>query len=107
MKQARLIYNPQAGGSHPCDTNAAGPRLQLAPNAKANDGLLDVVMISEDQRVGFLAYLNGVIAGNLERLPNVSVQKVKTLELYTEAQVIAMLFQPLGTSLVTLSRCLE
>jgi diacylglycerol kinase (ATP) len=66
------------------NTNAAGPRLPLAPNADSGDSLLDVVMISEDQRVGFLAYLNGLVRESLEQLPNVNVVQVKKLELHGE-----------------------
>jgi diacylglycerol kinase (ATP) len=63
------------------NTNAVGPRLKLAPNADASDGLFEVVMVREDARVGFLNYVTNVIAGSVEALPNVEVKRLKHLEL--------------------------
>jgi diacylglycerol kinase (ATP) len=63
------------------NTNAVGPRLQLAPNADTGDGLFDVVMVREDERVGFLNYVTSVMSGNVEALPNVEVKRWKQLEL--------------------------
>jgi diacylglycerol kinase (ATP) len=63
------------------NTNAVGPRLQLAPKADPSDGLFDVVMVREDARVGFLNYVTNVISGTIEALPNVEVRRWRRLEL--------------------------
>jgi diacylglycerol kinase (ATP) len=62
------------------NTNAVGPRLQLAPNADSGDGLFDVVMVREDARVGFLNYVTNVISGTMETLPNVEIKRWQKLE---------------------------
>lgn len=40
-----------------------GPNLILAPTAVVNDGLLDVVIVEEDQREDFAAYIQKLIKG--------------------------------------------
>jgi diacylglycerol kinase (ATP) len=63
------------------NTNAVGPRLQLAPQADASDGLFDVMLVREDARVGFLNYVTKVISGSVESLPNVEMKQWQRLEL--------------------------
>jgi diacylglycerol kinase (ATP) len=63
------------------NTNAVGPRLQLAPQADASDGLFDVLLVREDARVGFLNYVTNVISGSVESLPNVEMKRWQRLEL--------------------------
>ena len=63
------------------NTPAIGPRLRLAPDADPSDGWLEVVTISEDGRVGLSAYLTGLLAGNLETLPNVTLTKARSVRL--------------------------
>lgn len=63
------------------NTNAVGPRLNLAPNADPSDGLFDVVMVHEDERVGFLNYVTNVISATVENLPNVEMKRWRKLEL--------------------------
>ena len=63
------------------NTPAIGPRLRLAPDADPSDGWLEVVTISEDSRVGLTSYLTGLLAGNLETLPNVTVTKARSVRL--------------------------
>ena len=63
------------------NTPAIGPRLRLAPDADPSDGWLEVVTISEDGRVGLTAYLTGLLAGNLETLPNVTLTKARSVRL--------------------------
>ena len=61
------------------NTRLLGPKVTLAPDADPSDGLLDVVFAREDARVGFIAYLSSLVAGNLESLPNVEIWRVKSL----------------------------
>jgi diacylglycerol kinase (ATP) len=63
------------------NTNAVGPRLPLAPQADAGDGLFDVVLVREDARVGFLNYVTNVISGSVESLLNVEMKRLRRLEL--------------------------
>jgi diacylglycerol kinase (ATP) len=63
------------------NTNAVGPRLNLAPNADPSDGLFDVIKVHEDERVGFLNYVTNVVSGSLESLPNVEMRNWNRLEL--------------------------
>lgn len=46
-----------------------GPNLLLAPNASMNDGLLDVVLVEEDQREEFAAYIKKLIKGKTSSFP--------------------------------------
>jgi diacylglycerol kinase (ATP) len=63
------------------NTNAVGPRLQLAPQANISDGLFDVVIVREDARIRFLNYVTNVISGSVESLPNVEMKRLTRLEL--------------------------
>jgi diacylglycerol kinase (ATP) len=66
------------------NTPAVGPRLRLAPNADPSDGWLDVVLIEEHDRVGLTSYLANLALGQLETLPNVSVQRARRVSLEWE-----------------------
>ncbi len=63
------------------NTNAVGPRLNLAPNADPGDGFFDTVIVHEDERVGFLNYVTNVMSGTVETLPNVEIKRLQRLEL--------------------------
>ena len=63
------------------NTQAMGLRLRLAPDANPSDGLFDVVRVSEDDAVGFGAYLTKLLEGDLETLPNVEIVRGKQLNL--------------------------
>ena len=63
------------------NTQAMGLRLRLAPDANPSDGLFDVVRVSEDDAVGFGAYLTKLVEGDLETLPNVEIVRGKRLNL--------------------------
>lgn len=45
------------------NTPSIGPNLILAPEAVVNDGLLDVVLVEEDQREEFAAYIKKLMKG--------------------------------------------
>lgn len=63
------------------NTPAIGPRLRLAPNADPGDGWLDVVVVNPDQQVGFTTYLNNLLQGKFDDLPNVNVNRCRKVEL--------------------------
>ena len=46
-----------------------GPNLLLAPQAAMNDGLLDVVLVEEDQREDFAAYIKKIMKGKTSAFP--------------------------------------
>ena len=58
-----------------------GYRFTLAPDAKADDGLFDLVLIHANQRDNYLKFISGVLMGNLESFPGVSVQRGHHLEI--------------------------
>ncbi|MBB6099078.1 diacylglycerol kinase family enzyme [Deinobacterium chartae] len=62
------------------NTCATGPRLQLAPGADPGDGLLDVVLIRDDNRARLLDYARALLAGELAGLDSVEVRRVRRLE---------------------------
>ena len=57
----------------------AGPNLDLAPDAKPEDGFLDVVLIREEEREKFSTYLNNRIKGkaNQSQLPVRKAEKIQ------------------------------
>ncbi len=59
------------------NTPSIGPRLRLAPEADPNDGLLDLIMVSPDQQVGYFGYLGNLVQGRFTDLPNVSHRRVR------------------------------
>jgi diacylglycerol kinase family enzyme len=59
------------------NTKAVGPRLKLAPDADPGDGLLDLVMIQESDREGFLQYAGSLLTEDLDRLQTVDTKKVE------------------------------
>jgi len=78
------------------NTPTFGFRYRLAPDARPDDGLFDLVMIHATQRENYLRFAAGVIRGNLEKLPAVSFQRGRQLEiawrgfpLHLDAEVIS------------------
>lgn len=63
------------------NTASVGLRMALAPDADPSDGLFDLVLVKDDDRVGLAAYLANLVAGKLETLPNVTVRRGRRLEL--------------------------
>ena len=63
------------------NTPTVGLRYMLAPDAIPDDGLFDLVLIHANQRENYLQYLTGVLMGNLDQFPNVSVQRGRHLEI--------------------------
>ncbi len=63
------------------NTPMTGNSMRLAPNAKTDDGLLEVVLIEEGGRVGLLNYLMHLVVGRLEDIPTVSVVQCRSFSL--------------------------
>lgn len=61
------------------NTKATGPRLRLATEADPHDGLLDVVLVNQEQRDGVLAYVAALARDTFEDLT--SVQKVRASQI--------------------------
>lgn len=63
------------------NTPTLGPRLRLAPDAKTDDGLIDVVRIRSKNRDSLLNYLTGLVTGNIGDLPSVEISRGQKLEI--------------------------
>lgn len=55
--------------------------VTLAPNAKPDDGLFDLVLIHAKQRENYLNFMKSVLTGTLESLPDVSIHRGRNLEI--------------------------
>lgn len=62
------------------NTRSAGPKLLLAPNADPSDGLLDVVLVAQQQAEAMGRYFTDRLAG-LQRPPSLPVYRAKTIEI--------------------------
>lgn len=62
------------------NTPAVGPRIPLAREADMSDGLLDLVRVDAASRDSHLAYLGGLVAGDLPELDSVQVDRVPSFE---------------------------
>lgn len=66
------------------NTPTIGPNLHLAPMANPGDGELEVVLISEDQRADFAAYVQRLLAGD-KKPPMFNILKAKKLKIECDA----------------------
>jgi YegS/Rv2252/BmrU family lipid kinase len=81
------------------NSTAYGGGMMLAPDASLDDGLLDVVLISEISKLRFARLLPTVFKGEHVKLPNVEVLRARELEvsadrpfdLYADGEPIASL----------------
>lgn len=64
------------------NTPAVGPRIPLAREADMSDGLLDLVRVDATARDSYLAYLSGLVAGDLPDLDSVQVDRVRSFEFF-------------------------
>lgn len=55
--------------------------VTLAPDAKPDDGLFDMVLIHANQRESYLNFIRGILTGTLESLPDVSIHRGRKLEI--------------------------
>jgi diacylglycerol kinase family enzyme len=63
------------------NTPTLGYHYLLAPDAKPDDGLFDLVLVHAKQREKYVTFIKSVLTGTLERLPEVSIQRGRTLEI--------------------------
>lgn len=63
------------------NTPTVGFHFVLAPEARPDDGLFDLVLIHANQGESYLKYMKGVLTGTLESLPEVSIHRGRTLEI--------------------------
>lgn len=62
------------------NTTAFGPRLKVAPEADVADGLFEVIRVRARERDGFVQYMLGLVAEELDELPSVEVSRGSRLE---------------------------
>ncbi len=63
------------------NTPTMGFHYRLAPAAKPDDGLFDLVLIHANQREKYVKFIKSVLTGTLETLPDVSIQRGRKLEI--------------------------
>jgi diacylglycerol kinase family enzyme len=63
------------------NTSTMGYHYLLAPDAKPDDGMFDLVLIHANQREKYVTFIKSVLTGALEHLPQVSIQRGRTLEI--------------------------
>lgn len=63
------------------NTPTMGYHYLLAPEAKPDDGLFDLVLIHANQHEAYLKFISSALKGTLERLPDVSIQRGRKLEI--------------------------
>ncbi|AFZ66965.1 diacylglycerol/lipid kinase family protein [Deinococcus peraridilitoris] len=70
------------------NTCATGPRLKLAPAASTEDGLLDLVLVSAEDRDHTLQYLRCLVTGELHTLPSVRTLQGRHLRVTWKGQAV-------------------
>lgn len=73
-------YNGKYLAIEVMNTRAAGPKLLLAPEADPSDGLLDVVLVGQQQAAALETYFTDRLAG-LQRPPSLPVYRAKNIEI--------------------------
>jgi YegS/Rv2252/BmrU family lipid kinase len=68
-----------------CNGQVVGSMFRMAPNARVDDGLLDVVVAQGVGRLRALGLAHRVIAGTHERLPQVRTFKTRQIILHLDA----------------------
>ena len=63
------------------NTPTMGYHYRLAPDAKADDGHFDLVLIHANQREAYLKFVKAVLTGTLEKLPDVSIHRGSRLQI--------------------------
>jgi YegS/Rv2252/BmrU family lipid kinase len=67
-----------------CNSGVFGGGMRLAPDARLDDGLLDVVVVHDAPRARFLALLPRVFRGTHVRLPEVELLRARELRVDAE-----------------------
>ena len=63
------------------NTPTMGYHYPLAPEAKPDDGMFDLVLIHANQRESYPKFIRSALTGTLEKLPDVSVHQGRKLEI--------------------------
>lgn len=63
------------------NTPTMGYHYRVAPDAQPDDGLFELVLIHANQREKYIKFIKSVLTGTLERLPDVSIQRGRKLEI--------------------------
>jgi diacylglycerol kinase family enzyme len=63
------------------NTPTMGYHYMLAPDAKPDDGLFDLVLVHAKQQEKYVKFIKSVLMGTLEHLPEVSIQRGRKLEI--------------------------
>jgi diacylglycerol kinase family enzyme len=63
------------------NTPTLGFHFALAPDARPDDGLFDLVLIHASQRASYVKFAKGVLTGTLKSLPEVSICRGRKLEI--------------------------
>src|SRR5215211_8878024 len=63
------------------NTPTMGYHYMLAPDAKPDDGLFDLVLIHANQREAYLKFMQAALKGTLDELPDVSIHRGHKLEI--------------------------
>lgn len=66
------------------NTHSFGPRIKIAPEARTDDGILDVVLIRPDERDSLLDYISGLVNEDLKSLPGVHENRGRRIDLLWE-----------------------
>jgi diacylglycerol kinase (ATP) len=69
------------------NTSSIGPNLHLAPFADPGDEFFEVILITENQRDDFAAYVKGKLEGR-EESPFFTARKAKKLQIYWEGTAL-------------------
>jgi diacylglycerol kinase (ATP) len=69
------------------NTSSIGPRLCLAPNAVPTDGLLDVVLVNEEQRDRLHDYLADRITGDADP-PALNIRRARQVQISIEGAAV-------------------
>ncbi len=69
------------------NTSSIGPNLHLAPFADPGDEFFDVILVTDNQRDEFAAYVKGKLEGK-EQPPFFTALKAKKLEIYWEGTAL-------------------
>ncbi len=70
-----------------CNSPYYGARLQFAPNAVMNDGLLDVLIYKNFSKFEYLRHAISIVQGRRALVPKVTRRKIKSLSIYADNPV--------------------
>jgi diacylglycerol kinase (ATP) len=68
-----------------CNTQHTGARMRIAPRARLDDGLLDLIIVPKLSRTRLLALMNRIPSGRHLEAPELRYRQVSKFELLTES----------------------